>query len=593
MKIKINNFIKKIGLGYLITVFLFTVLIFFSSLWTTIFLYEPNQDSYDHFAHSFYTFMILFVPLESIAIGILTTAKFSIDAFKKKEGANLRFVIVIIMILLTVIPSIFITYVSIAIIKSNLDITLSQNIDDSLVTLIEYSREKINDKQKDMRRIMSFVGTRNFKRITLYTNLIENQDYFKNLTIISNDAGINNIVVSRGEGATVNITSLFTNDSIMFINNEYDNKFYVNAVIPFMQFRANSQSKPHYAIWTEQMPDDFIKERNNALGAFRLYRSVDVFRNEYSAILTVLYIFILGISSFFSLIFAIILSRLITNPISNILNASNHIIGGDFSINLKLKGLRDMRNLMHQFNVMVRSLRYLREKEATRARLETWREAAIIVAHEIKNPLTPIIMNAELISRKMDKNIDDNEKEKIKSYSDIIIRNSMAISKLVKSFSEFSFAINITGDEKSINALLSDSVASFLNNENIHIQLNFTKFDYSIKMDSEKFSIAFNNLITNAFEAIYPKGNGDIFISTYHDYIDDNFYFCISITDTGIGISDFVLNKIFEPYYTSKENGTGIGLSLVEKIIMEHGGTIDVESVEGEGSTFFIRFKRD
>ena len=590
---KINSFIKRIGFGYLITVFLFTAVIFFSSLWITIFLYEPSQDSYDYFAHSFYTFIILFVPLESIAIGIVTTAKFSIDAFNKKEGANLRFVIVVIMILLTVIPSIFVTYISIAIIKSNLDITLSQNIDDSLVTLIEYSREKINDKQKDMSRIISFVGNRNFQRITLSTNLIDKQDYFENLTIISNDSGINDILISRGSGATVNLTTLFTNDSIMFINNEYDNKFYVNAVIPFMRSRANSKSKPHYAIWTEQMPDDFIKERNNALGAFRLYRSVDVFRNEYSAILTVLYIFILGISSFFSLIFAIILSKLITNPISNILNASNHIIGGDFNINLKLRGLRDMRNLMHQFNVMVRSLRYLREKEASRARLETWREAAIIVAHEIKNPLTPIIMNAELISRKMNKDIDETEKEKIKSYSDIIIRNSMVISKLVKSFSEFSFTINITNDKKSINTLLANSVESFLNNENIHIQFHLTKFDYLIKMDSEKLSIAFNNLITNAFEAIYPKEKGDIFITTYHDYINENLYFCISITDTGIGISDFVLNKIFEPYYTSKENGTGIGLSLVEKIIMEHGGTIDVESIEGEGSRFFIKFKRD
>ena len=109
-------------------------------------------------------------------------------------------------------------------------------------------------------------------------------------------------------------------------------------------------------------------------------------------------------------------------------------------------------------------------------------------------------------------------------------------------------------------------------------------------MDREKFIMAFRNLIKNAVEAMEHSKSSFIYVSSYHEIIDLNEFFIISITDTGIGIDNNNLHKIFEPYFTSKEKGTGIGLATVEKIISEHNGTIEVESIVGEGTTFFIKF---
>ncbi|WP_241210683.1 sensor histidine kinase [Brachyspira hampsonii] len=338
------------------------------------------------------------------------------------------------------------------------------------------------------------------------------------------------------------------------------------------------------------MPKNYIEVRNNALESFRIYNSVNMFTNEFSMILSLMYLFVLGISTFFSIIFGIALSRLITGPVSLILNATNSITNADFNIDMKLGGVHDMRNLIHRFNVMARALKYHRDRENTRARLETWREAAIKVAHEIKNPLMPIIMNAELIDRKISVNMTEKDVERIKNSSNIIIKNANVISNLVRSFSEFSFAIKLSDDKQSINGALIEVLESFKNISSVKFNVVLSKHDYFINMDREKLIMAFRNLIKNAVEAMEKSSRYMIYISSYHEIIDLNEFFIISITDTGIGIEKNNLHKIFEPYFTSKEKGTGIGLSTVEKIISEHNGTIDVESIPNEGTTFFIKF---
>ncbi len=275
---------------------------------------------------------------------------------------------------------------------------------------------------------------------------------------------------------------------------------------------------------------------------------------------------------------------------SLILNATNSITNADFNIDMKLGGVHDMRNLIHRFNVMARALKYHRDRENTRARLETWREAAIKVAHEIKNPLMPIIMNAELIERKISVNMTDNDVQKYKNSANIIIKNANIIINLIKSFSEFSFSIKLSNNKQSVNAALLEVLDSFKNINTVKFNVILSRHDYFINMDREKLIMAFRNLIKNALEAMEQSKSSIIYISSYHEIIDLNEFFIISITDTGIGIEKNNIHKIFEPYFTSKEKGTGIGLSTVEKIISEHSGTIDVESIQGEGTTFFIKF---
>lgn len=594
-----NNLFLKIknryGLIYLSVISIFIILDIIASAFITNFLYEPNTNPLN-------LFLILFIPSTSIFVGIITIIKFILEAFKKKEGSHIKLVIVIIMALITILPSFIISYISSYIIKSNINLFINSDINNSIYNVIDMSNNEIINKQNSMLSVLSNVGrnyfnniykyidfvnpTNNFNNYNRLNDMIKNYYNFQNITFLSNSYyGQSSILFNTADFLPLDVNSRLYTEEVVFINSEYKDLFYVNAIIPLST--ANN-----YVIWSEPMSSNYIEIRNNALESFRLYSSASMFLNEFSIILKLLYIFVLGISTFFSIIFGIILARLIYKPISLLLKATNSIINADFDIDMKFSGIHDLRNLIYRFNIMARALKYHRDRENTRLRLETWREAAIKVAHEIKNPLMPIVMNAEIIERNLKNNMSDKDIEKIKNSTTIIIKNTNSISNLIKSFSEFSFAIKISDKKESINEVILEVLDSFKNIPNIKFKVSLTKHDYSLNMDRDKLIMSFRNLIKNSIEAMENNNiESIIYLSSYHEIIDYKEFFTVSITDTGIGIENNNIKRIFEPYFTSKSKGTGIGLATTEKIIMEHKGYISVESIIGEGSTFFIRFE--
>lgn len=594
-----NNLFLKIknryGLIYLSVISIFIILDIIASAFITNFLYEPNTNPLN-------LFLILFIPSTSIFVGIITIIKFILEAFKKKEGSHIKLVIVIIMALITILPSFIISYISSYIIKSNINLFINSDINNSIYNVIDMSNNEIINKQNSMLSVLSNVGrnyfnniyryidlenpTNNFNNYDRLNDMIKNYYNFQNITFLSNSYyGQSSILFNTADFLPLDVNSRLYTEEVVFINSEYKDLFYVNAIIPLST--ANN-----YVIWSEPMSSNYIEIRNNALESFRLYSSASMFLNEFSIILKLLYIFVLGISTFFSIIFGIILARLIYKPISLLLKATNSIINADFDIDMKFSGIHDLRNLIYRFNIMARALKYHRDRENTRLRLETWREAAIKVAHEIKNPLMPIVMNAEIIERNLKNNMSDKDIEKIKNSTTIIIKNANSISNLIKSFSEFSFAIKISDKKESINEVILEVLDSFKNIPNIKFKVSLTKHDYYLNMDRDKLIMSFRNLIKNSIEAMENNNiESMIYLSSYHEIIDYKEFFTVSITDTGIGIENNNIKRIFEPYFTSKSKGTGIGLATTEKIIMEHKGYISVESIIGEGSTFFIRFE--
>ena len=594
-----NNLFLKIknryGLIYLSVISIFIILDIITSAFITNFLYEPNTNPLN-------LFLILFIPSTSIFVGIITIIKFILEAFKKKEGSHIKLVIVIIMALITILPSFIISYISSYIIKSNINLFINSDINNSIYNVIDMSNNEIINKQNSMLSVLSNVGrnyfnniykyidfvnpTNNFNNYDRLNDMIKNYYNFQNITFLSNSYyGQSSILFNTADFLPLDVNSRLYTEEVVFINSEYKDLFYVNAIIPLSM--ANN-----YVIWSEPMSSNYIEIRNNALESFRLYSSASMFLNEFSIILKLLYIFVLGISTFFSIIFGIILARLIYKPISLLLKATNSIINADFDIDMKFSGIHDLRNLIYRFNIMARALKYHRDRENTRLRLETWREAAIKVAHEIKNPLMPIVMNAEIIERNLKNNMSDKDIEKIKNSTTIIIKNANSISNLIKSFSEFSFAIKISDKKESINEVILEVLDSFKNIPNIKFKVSLTKHDYYLNMDRDKLIMSFRNLIKNSIEAMENNNiESIIYLSSYHEIIDYKEFFTVSITDTGIGIENNNIKRIFEPYFTSKSKGTGIGLATTEKIIMEHKGYISVESIIGEGSTFFIRFE--
>ena len=588
MKIIKDFFIKiknRYGGLYLLIVSIFILLDLIASIYIGSFVYEPNTSDL------IYMFFTLFLPSSSIIVGVVTIVKFVLEALKKKEGSHLKLAIVSIMTFMTVITSLVVSKMSYYIIESNLNLFTDNSINDSLSYIIEVSNDEIVNKQNSILNSISnsyanYLNNIDLSDTSKISNIIYRDNIFTNIIFVSNSYyGYSTILFNSQNYVPLDINYRFSLDKITFANSEYNGLFYINAIVPLRDVN-------HYAIIFDSMPSNYINVRNNALNAFRIYNSINMFTGEFSIVLKLLYVFILGISTFISIIFGIIFSSFITRPISLLLNATNSIINSDFNIEMKFSGVHDLRNLIYRFNVMARALKYHRDKEKIRVSLETWKEAAIKVAHEIKNPLMPIMMNAELIEKRLKNNMSDDDLDKIRKYVNTIIKNSNSILSLVKSFSEFSFNIKLSDEKESINDVLIEVFDSFKNMQNVKFQISFSKIDCFINMDRDKLIIAFRNLIKNAIEAMDNNNKESlIYLSSYHEVLYDEEFFTVSITDTGNGINKNDLKRIFEPYFTSKDKGTGIGLAIVEKIINEHNGRIDVDSIIGEGTTFFVRFR--
>lgn len=215
------------------------------------------------------------------------------------------------------------------------------------------------------------------------------------------------------------------------------------------------------------------------------------------------------------------------------------------------------------------------------------------VAHEIKNPLGSISIYVQLIEKIIKKNMDDDCQcyKDFREYSDIIKEE---ISRLEETINSFLFSVRkleLNIEDVNINELILSTV-SFLKYEieknNVNIDIKFDKDNLILKLDEKYIKQSLINIIQNAIDAMSEnKDDNKKYIYITLKTIDN--YAVISIKDTGIGMKEDTINKIFEPYFTTKRHGTGLGLTNVVRIIEAHNGNITIESEYGKGSEFIIK----
>ena len=213
-------------------------------------------------------------------------------------------------------------------------------------------------------------------------------------------------------------------------------------------------------------------------------------------------------------------------------------------------------------------------------RLAAWGDVARRIAHEIKNPLTPIQLSAERLKRKYSP-IVGTEDSNLSQYCDVIIRQTNDLRRIVDEFSKFARMPEPIKRPTNVTKLLKDVILLFqVSSPKISIVFNNLYDDFNISIDETMINQAFTNLIKNAGEAIESKLNSqpdlkfDPEIRITIDQIMNDLE--ITIEDNGIGLPNQGRSRLFEPYVTNRENGTGLGLSIVKKIIEEHNGTLEL-----------------
>jgi len=287
-----------------------------------------------------------------------------------------------------------------------------------------------------------------------------------------------------------------------------------------------------------------------------------------------------------TVLIAISFTRRITHPIVELTEATRRVAEGDFAIQILSRRNDELGLLIRSFNAMVQDLEKSRAALVKSEKISIWQNMAQQLAHEIKNPLTPIKLSAERVLRRW-RNEPENIGEIIESSMMAIIQETEGLSTLLNEFRTLSKPMEpsqtwtdlLESTEEIINAYTSSYP---------HIQFDISNVEKGITVKVEKHRIAqiLTNLIINAIDAM--NGTGSIEIRTDLVKKRDVLYCRISVKDSGKGIGKQDSHLIFTPYYTTKESGTGLGLPIVERIVTDHGGAIWFDSAEGMGTTFFI-----
>jgi two-component system nitrogen regulation sensor histidine kinase NtrY len=222
-----------------------------------------------------------------------------------------------------------------------------------------------------------------------------------------------------------------------------------------------------------------------------------------------------------------------------------------------------------------------------------WSEVAKRIAHEIKNPLTPIKLSAERIRKRLLDNLDEDEGKILRESIDSIIREVEGMKGLVDEFSQFARLPVLNPVPGDINETVKDAILPYqhsrLSRERINLDLE-TNLPI-ISFDREQIHRVLINLFENAIKAVEDRGEGTVVVSTR--VLKDLGVVEINVSDEGVGVPVEHRERIFEPYYTTREKGTGLGLAITKRIIEEHGGAISYRENRPGGSVFLVRIPVD
>tara|TARA_B100001057_G_scaffold480858_1_gene554194 strand:- start:2248 stop:4053 length:1806 start_codon:yes stop_codon:yes gene_type:complete len=334
---------------------------------------------------------------------------------------------------------------------------------------------------------------------------------------------------------------------------------------------------------------------NESQEAINFYYTVEEKSSGIKISFAIIYLIVVTLLMFISISIAIRFSSRFFRSINNLIYASTAIGDGDLSAKVpELKTDKDLETLNKNFNSMIKKLKNQQEKLIINERHEAWESLARKLAHEIKNPLTPIQLTIDRLQSKYSNQILNDDKENYKENLNIIKNQIKQIGNLVNEFSDFARMPKPIPKDNDLLSLLKENIKLLQKLDNsINIKLNSNSTEVIFKSDKEQLNRVFFNLIKNSIESIQQKNenkpNFSKKITIEIDKFDDNIM--IKLTDNGIGFGKFANNikDILNPYFTTKKNGTGLGLSIVNKIINDHNGKIEFLPIE-DGAKILINF---
>ncbi len=565
---------------FIITIFIVTLSLAFITFLTFIgkSFIELNDNNLQNLLIFNFVLLIFFFTL--IFIDIRNSIKNNINV--RGSVANRKYIIS--FALFTLIPSLLIAIFSLFIFSFALEKYFDQKITMAVNNSYEIAKNYLDEKRNKIESeiiLIAFDLNKYSKLMNLnpkkFQSILNTQRVIRDIDQLHLIDGKGNLIQSASNSFYKRIEDraikmVLNDERPLKIINTFENKSaavikltnYENIYLYVVKFIYKNISQ--YLIKSEEAVNFYYTVENQGLGI------------RISFVL--IYISLVTLLLFLSITIAIRFSSRFFISINNLITASVSIGKGNLDTKVpEVKADKEMELLNKNFNLMIDKLKNQQKKLLTSERHEAWENVARKLAHEIKNPLTPIQLTIDNLKSKYLENIDESKKNKYQENLKTIQKQIKQIENLVNEFSDFARMPKPLIKKNNLYEVISENI-NLLNkiDPNIKIKLinHLSKNSY-VNFDYEQFNRLFFNLIKNSIESIHEKSqkgykidkNIDIEIRGRRDYI------IINLLDSGIGFKNKKTKDLIKPYFTTKEKGTGLGLSIVDKIISDHDGSIN------------------
>ena len=524
-----------------------------------------------------------------------------IDVDTSGSRANRKYIT--FFALFTLIPSVLISLFSLFLLSFALDKYLDKKITTAVNNSYEIAKNYTEEARSKTQSEIILIAYDLNKSINFLNRNINQFKSFLNTQKLIRDMDEVHIIDKNGNLylTTLNKTSLYKpplpEALEMVLNDKRPLKIlnaYKNQTASIIKLE-NFEGKYLYIVkYLDKQISQYLLESQEALN---FYYTVLNKQTGIKVSFAFIYLVIVSLLLFLSISIAIKFSSRFFRSINNLIIASSNIGKGDLSTKVpEIKADKDMEILNKNFNLMINQLKTQQEKLIINEKHEAWENLARKLAHEIKNPLTPIQLTIDRLKDKYSQQLEKTQNNDFIKNLQIINKQIKQIENLVNEFSDFARMPKPTFKDNDLILIINDNI-KLLNvlDKDIEFKFDFTDQKIIFNSDNEQLSRVFFNLLKNSVESIQEKkldnpdfkGKIDIVIIDNHDYME------FTVTDNGIGFDNLKNNikNILDPYFTTKEKGTGLGLAIVNKIINDHNGKINFISTKNGAKINIIFLK--
>jgi len=501
--------------------------------------------------------------------------------------------------LFTLIPSVLISVFSLFLFSFALEKYFDKKITTAVNNSYEIAKNYVDNVRNKIESDIVLIGFDLNKNVNIFydnpkrfKNILISQKLIRDVDEIHLIDSVGNLIISTlsdyknfNQPTNEALEMVFAEERPLKILNAYENK---SAAI--LKLNNYIDTYLYVVKFLDGKISSYLTESQEAIN---FYYTVEDERTGIKISFILIYLVVVTLLLFLSISIGIKFSSRFFRSITNLISASTKIGKGNLETKVpEIKTDIELETLNKNFNMMIDQLKSQQEKLLITERHEAWENVARKLAHEIKNPLTPIQLTIDRLKNKYSEMINSSDKDNFNDYLKTIIKQIKQIENLVNEFSDFARMPKPTFKKNDLILITKENI-KLLNEMDLSIVINFKYSNDKIlfNCDSEQISRVFFNLIKNSIESIHERHSKnadftkkiDIAIVNKSDYIE------FVISDNGIGFSEKNLKNILKPYFTTKSKGSGLGLSIVNKIINDHNG--EIKFIQQElGAKIIVKF---